>query len=243
MTSSLTVDDLFSCIGGHALGLRLARGFKIIRFVEIDEWRRRVLAAHFPRVPILPDVRAAHGIRADVLIGGPPCQRTAALAAVHGYRSGESLWPDMRRIAGEGHYRWIVVEQPASAGRAWFATVADDLAADGWHVAQLRLTARALGAPHIRPRVFTVAHGDVSRLALAGQALARTADRIARGTIAGNPWLPGPPGDLRVADGPAGGLDGYSMNRQRRIEAIGDSNPPTMALALGRAIIAAELTR
>lgn len=241
--SVLTVDDMFSCIGSHSYGLRLARGFRTLRFVEIDEWRRRVLAAHFPRVPIVPDIHDARGIRADLLIGGPPCQRTAALAAVHGYRSGESLWPEMRRIAAEGNYRWIVVEQPSSAGRVWFAALATDLATDGWHVEQPRLTACGLGAPHIRPRVFTIAHRNVSRLAIARQALARAADRIARGTSTGNPWLSGPPGDLRVADGPTGGLDGYTVNRRRRIEAIGDSNPPAMALALGRAILAAERAR
>lgn len=236
----LTVDDLFSCIGGHALGLHAAGPFRTARFVERDEWRRRVLAHHFPGVPVHDDVRAVDGIEADIIIGGPPCQRTVALAAVHGYRSGDSLWPEMRRIARSGSYRWIIVEQPASAPAAWFAEVEGNLADDGWHTCRLRLTAWCVGADHTRPRVFTLAHRDLPRLEVARQAAPREADRIARGAADGNPWLSGPPGNLRVADGPAGGMDGYSVNRQRRIEAIGDSNPPAMMTAIGRAILKAE---
>jgi hypothetical protein len=40
---------------------------------------------------------------------------------------------------------------------------------------------------------------------------------------------------LRVVDRPA-----YRLDRRRRIEAIGDSNPPAMMTAIGRSIMAAE---
>ena len=238
--SVLWVDDLFSCVGGHALGLRAAGAFDTVRFVESNEWRRRVLAHHFPGVPIENDVRLSTGRRADILIGGPPCQRTTALAAVHGYRTGESLWPEMRRISQSGEYRWIIVEQPTSAGKIWFASVQSDLEVDGFAVRRLDLSAWDVGADHPRPRMFALAHRDLSRLEVAWQAGPREADRIARGAIDGNPWLSGPPRGLRVADGVPGGMDGYSLNRQRRIEAIGDSNPPALMTAIGRAILEAE---
>jgi len=146
----------------------------------------------------------------------------------------------MRRIEQTGNYRWVIVEQPRSAGAAWLAAIQRDLEEDGYATARVDITAGSLGAPHIRPRMFAVAHRDVSRLEIARHAISCEVDCIARGTSPGNAWISGPPRYLRVADGPAGGLDGYSINRQRRIEAIGDSNPPAMMTVIGRAILAAE---
>lgn len=62
-------------------------------------------------------------------------------------------------------------------------------------------------------------------------------DRVKRGTAPGNPWAEGVPGSLRVASGPATGLD---RNRRRRIEAIGDSNPPIMYEVIARSVLAAH---
>lgn len=227
--------DLFSCVGGHALGLRAA-GFETVQFVERDEWRRRVLANHFPEVPIHDDVRTFRGRpgAAQLVVGGPPCQRTSVAAAVHGYRTGESLWSDMLRIAVETDAEWVVVEQPPG-NAAWEAEVTGDLARSGYHTCRRGLSAADLGAPHIRRRVFILAHRDLSRLEVAGAAIAPEAERIARGAAAGNHWSAGVPGALRVVDRPA-----YRLDRRRRIEAIGDSNPPAMMTAIGRSIMAAE---
>ena len=231
-----TVDDLFSCIGGHALGLHATGKFRTIRFVEIDRWRREQLVRHFPDVPIHGDARTAGGITADLLVGGPPCKQTSTAAAIHGRRTGESLWGEMRRIADEGQYDWICVEQPPG-NLAWEAKVTSDLEALGYRVARLEFSAADLGAPHLRRRMFLLAHGDRERLALARQAGSREIERYAGGTAAGNPWIAGIPGDLRVDYGVPGGLD-----RRKRIAAIGDSNPPGMMTVIGRMIMAADLS-
>jgi DNA (cytosine-5)-methyltransferase 1 len=225
--------DVFSCIGGHALGLHAA-GIITTHFCELDTWRRRVLAHHFPNVPTHDDIHTFEPDgRTNLLIGGPPCQKTSGIAAVHGKRTGESLWPAMRRLVPRAE--WVVVEQPASAGHAWQAAVASDLARDGFHARRVDLTAFELGAVHTRRRMFTIAHRDVSRLEIAWCAVPREAERVARGTADGDPWRFGVPGALRVAAGLSRGLD-----RRRRIEALGDSNPPVMATVIGRAIHYAE---
>ena len=231
----MRVLDLFSCVGGHALGLHAA-GFQTVQFVERDEWRRRVLAKHFPEVPIHDDVRTYHGRpgSAQLVVGGPPCQRTSVAAAVHGYRTGESLWSDMLRIAVETGAEWVVVEQPPG-NAAWEAEVTGDLARAGYRTCRRELSAAGLGGPHIRRRVFILAHRDLSRLEVAGVAIAPEADRIARRAATGNHWAEGVPGALRVADRPP-----YRVDRRARIEAIGDSNPPAMMTAIGRAIMTAE---
>lgn len=49
--------DLFSGIGGFSLGLERTGGFRTVAFCEIDPYCRRVLAKHWPGVPIHDDIR------------------------------------------------------------------------------------------------------------------------------------------------------------------------------------------
>lgn len=234
--NDLRVLDLFSCVGGHALGLHAAGGFRTVRFVEINPFRRMVLAQHFPDVPIDEDVTQHQGEpgSADVIVGGPPCQKTGVASAIQGKRTGESLWVEMGRIVQRVEPGWVVVEQPPGNAQ-WEAEVTGDLEESGYHVARVQLAASDFGAPHIRRRVFLLAHRDLSRLQIAGEARSSAIERLTRGAAAGNPWSEGVPGGLRVADGVPGRLD-----RRARIEAIGDSNPPIMMTAIGLCIRAAE---
>lgn len=230
----VNVLDLFSNIGGHALGLHAAGDFRTVQFVEFNEHRRRLLAHKFPGVPLHDDVRTFGSVPCDIVIGGPPCQRTSVAAAIHGWRTGDSLWPDMLRIGLDSGAEWFVVEQPPGNAE-WEAKVSSDLAGVGLHVARSEFAASDLGAPHIRRRVFILAHPCLARLAIAWQAIPQEIDRIARATAAGNPWREGPPRTLRVANGVSGWLD-----RNAAIEAIGDANPPAMATVIGRAIMKAN---
>lgn len=229
----MNVLDLFSNIGGHALGLGAAGGFRVVQFVEIEPRRQRLLTHHFPGVPIHGDVRTFRAPPADLVIGGPPCQQTSVASAIHGKRTGASLWPEMLRIGIDAGAKWFVVEQPPG-NSAWEAEVTGGLARAGFHSARTEFAACDLGAPHIRRRVFILGHACLSRLSIAWQAVPQEIDGIARATSAGNPWHAGPPGTLRVAHGPSGWLD-----RNAAVEAIGDSNPPAMATVIGRAIMTA----
>jgi DNA (cytosine-5)-methyltransferase 1 len=232
----MNVLDLFSNIGGHALGLHAAGGFRTVQFVEFNERRRRLLSHHFPGIPVHDDVRTFDQAPCDLVIGGPPCQRTSVSAAIHGRRDGHTLWPDMLRIGINSGAKWFVVEQPPG-NPEWETKVAGDLADAGFHCARVEFSAGDLGAPHIRRRVFILAHACLARLSVAWQAVPQEIDRVARAAAAGNPWHEGPPGGLRVANGPSGWLD-----RNAAVEAIGDSNPPAMATVIGRAIMIAALT-
>ena len=230
----IRVLDLFSNLGSHALGLSEAGDFRTIHFVEIEPRRREFLTRKFPGVPVHDDVRTFEGALCDLVIGGPPCQRTSVSAAIHGRRDGHTLWPDMFRVGLNSRAEWFVVEQPPGNTK-WEAKVENDLARVGYHVARSEFAACDLGAPHIRRRVFILAHPCLARLSIAWQAIPQEIDRIARATVTGNPWREGPPRTLRVAHGPSGWLD-----RNAAVEAIGDSNPPAMATVIGRAIMIAE---
>jgi site-specific DNA-cytosine methylase len=204
-----------------------------MQFVEINPQRRAFLKSRFASVPVHDDVktfRAARG-SAEVLCGGPPCQRTSKAAAIHGKRDGHSLWPEMRRIAAELAPQWIIVEQPPGNAE-WEAEVRNGLAAIGFHSARSEFSAFDLGAPHIRRRVFILANPCFARLALAWQEIPREVAEISRSAAAGNHWIEGPPPGMRVVDGPSEWMD-----RNAAVEAIGDSNPPQMMAAVCKAIM------
>ena len=58
----MRVLDLFSGIGGFSLGLERA-GMRTVAFCEIDPYCRKVLARHWPDVPVYDDVRTLTGER------------------------------------------------------------------------------------------------------------------------------------------------------------------------------------
>ena len=227
--------DLFSCIGCHALGFNQA-GIEMVALCEINKFRRDVLTRRFHGVPIYDDVRTFNAKPADIVIGGPPCQRTSVAAAVHGYRTGESLWPAMLQVGINAGAKWVVVEQPPG-NAAWEAEVARDLCQNGWHVTRFEFGACDVGAPYIRRRVFMVACTSVPRLALARAALPSAIAAVKRAANARGDWHPDKLAALRVDARSAGEMErSESRTRRERIEALGDSNPPHMAEVIGSAI-------
>lgn len=86
----LRVLDLFSGIGGFSLGLERTGGFETVAFCEIDPFCRRVLAKHWPGIPIYGDVREQ---TFEAFMPGKLKKLTAEQAdeAVRRYGDGESL--------------------------------------------------------------------------------------------------------------------------------------------------------
>lgn len=158
----MRVLDLFSGIGGFSLGLERA-GMKTVAFVEREPFCQRVLAKHWPEVPIYDDVKTYRGDEheCDVVCGGFPCQdisfagRGAGLA---GERSG--LWSEMARIIGVARPRYVIVENVAALLGRGLGTVLGDLAAIGYDAEWHCIPASYVGAPHRRDRVWIIANSD-----------------------------------------------------------------------------------
>lgn len=173
----LRFGSLFAGIGGIDLGLERA-GMRCQWQVEIDDYARRVLAKHWPDVPRYRDVRecgAGNLSAVDLIAGGFPCQDISSAgkrAGITGARSG--LWSEFARIIRELRPRYVLVEnvpallyplrrgkrvvEPAPIGR-----VLGDLVACGYDAEWQCIPAAALGAPHIRDRVYIVAYAHGSR--------------------------------------------------------------------------------
>lgn len=169
--------------------------------------------------------------------GGPPCQRTSVSAAIHGKRDGESLWPEQLRITAELAAQWAILEQP-TGNRAWESEVDKGFRGAGFHTARVEFAARDVGAPYLRRRVYVIACTSLSRLQVAWGSIPQEIDRVARATDARGTWDPRKlaslPVDARTADEFDGGPK--SKERQRWIEALGDSNPPAMMEVVASAV-------
>jgi DNA (cytosine-5)-methyltransferase 1 len=173
MTGTLKVLDLFSGIGGFSLGLERA-GMETVAFCEIEDYPCKVLAKHWPEVPIYNDVREVtgeqlrtDGITVDVITGGFPCQDISVAgkqAGIEGERSG--LWSEVARLIDEIQPRYAIMENVTALisgdrGR-WFGRVLGDLAEIGYDAEWHCIPASELGAHHQRDRVWIVAYPNAS---------------------------------------------------------------------------------
>jgi DNA (cytosine-5)-methyltransferase 1 len=181
----LTVGSLFSGIGGFDLGFERA-GFEVVWQVEIDDWCRKVLAKHWPKVRRFSDVRGVSGGDlgiVDVICGGFPCQDISNAGTTHegglqgldGERSG--LWSEFYRIVCELQPRWVAVENVGALTVRGLDRVLYDLAAGGFDADWSVLSAAALGAPHLRKRLLIVARRAV-----------RFAHELPECDCCGEPW-------------------------------------------------------
>jgi DNA (cytosine-5)-methyltransferase 1 len=175
--------SLFAGIGGFDLGFERA-GFKTVWQVEIDEYCRKVLARHFPDAERYEDIRECcgrrcyaggerafeglmppscdkrhHIERVDVICGGFPCQdisNAGLRAGIDGERSG--LWREMHRIVSELRPRYVVVENVAALLGRGMGRVLGDLSEIGYDAEWQVISAADVGAPHLRERIWIVAH-------------------------------------------------------------------------------------
>jgi site-specific DNA-cytosine methylase len=67
----------------------------------------------------------------------------------------------MARIIGDQQPDWVVVENVARGWKRWLPHVRSDLRRLGYRASlPIPLEARVSGAPHVRQRIFLVAHAD-----------------------------------------------------------------------------------
>ena len=161
----LTTVDLFSGIGGFARGLEATGHFRTTCFVEQNPFCQAVLKHYWPDVPILDDVRHARQFdfpdsRPDLVCGGFPCQPFSQAGRQLAQDDPRHLWPEMLRIIRELRPTWVCGENVTGLIRLGLDEVLTDLEGEGYATRTFNIPACAVGAPHLRQRIWVVAHAD-----------------------------------------------------------------------------------
>lgn len=160
--------SLFAGVGMTDLAAE-AFGFQTIATAEADDFNREVLRTRFPAARHYNDVRqvrndgsmiAARSFPRPLLIsGGFPCQDVSVSgygAGLSGARSG--LWSEFARIIGEFTPEYVLIENVAALRSRGLDRVLADLAGLGYHARWDCIPAAAVGAPHMRDRMFIAAY-------------------------------------------------------------------------------------
>ena len=166
MQKKLKVLDLFSGIGGFALGLDSTGIFETVKFVEKDKYCKKVLEKNFPNIPIEEDIKDVKGKEgdADVIVGGFPCQPMSVAGKRKGTGDDRYLWPEMFRLIKEIKPEFIIGENVQGIINIQdgmvLRQVQDDLESEGFEVQCFLIPASGIGAWHQRYRVWIVAHSE-----------------------------------------------------------------------------------
>ncbi len=157
--------DLFSGIGGFALAAKWA-GFETVGFCEIEEFPRKVLEKNFPGVPIHHDIRTLDGAEyagVDLITGGYPCQPFSVLGERKGAEDDRHLWPEMLRVITQARPAWVIAENVTGHITMGLDEVISDLDAEGYTTRPVVIPAGAVGARHLRDRVWLISHSGSER--------------------------------------------------------------------------------
>ena len=164
MSRKLKVLDLFSGIGGFALGLDSTGFFETVKFVEMDKYCQKVLRKNFPNIPIEEDIKNVEGkeYEADVVVGGFPCQPFSVAGKQKGTNDNRYLWPEMLRLIKEIKPEFVIGENVQGIinlqNGMVLRQVQDQLESEGFEVQCFLIPASGIGAWHQRYRVWIVGH-------------------------------------------------------------------------------------
>jgi DNA (cytosine-5)-methyltransferase 1 len=158
-----TVIDLFCGIGGMTLGF-VEAGFRPVFAIDHNRFAVDTYKANFGDHAICGDIRKIeHFPRADVVIGGPPCQGFSRLGKqTHGRPTeesfeGNSLWRDYFRCVYQANPYIFVIENVADFFKhfAW-AEVQKQAAIMGYSITSSVLNAADYGVAQRRHRAIII---------------------------------------------------------------------------------------
>jgi DNA (cytosine-5)-methyltransferase 1 len=157
----MKIGSLCSGIDGLSLGIERALGAHTVWQSEIDSHASAVLAARWPDVPNLGDLRAVDWAAVepvDIMCFGFPCQDISSAgrrAGLEGDKSG--LWFDCADAVRVVRPRYVLVENVSALLVRGFGRVLADLAEMGYVGRWGCLRSSDIGAPHRRERIFLAA--------------------------------------------------------------------------------------
>jgi len=166
--------------GGIERGLDLAGvEHRVIAYVEIEAFAianlvSKMEAGLLPPAPIYTDIKTfpSHLFRGKVsiLTGGYPCQPFSAAGKRLGEDDPRHLWPHIRRHIEAVRPIQCFFENVEGHISLGLSTVVSDLEEDGYRTTWGIFSAREVGAPHQRKRVYIMADSNNTRFGQSKQA-------------------------------------------------------------------------
>lgn len=135
-------------------------GGKGLWMAESDPFCQQVLAKRFPGEHIYEDVRDidCSAQRPDVMVFGFPCQDISSAGRGDGIRGGRSgLWSECFRVVDLLRPSIVLIENVALLRSRGLDIVLYDLLSIGYFAEWDVISAAAVGAPHLRERIWIVA--------------------------------------------------------------------------------------
>jgi DNA (cytosine-5)-methyltransferase 1 len=205
---------------------------EIVWQCEIDPYCRKVLAKHWPDVHCYEDVRDIDEAtpKVDLICGGFPCQPVSTAGRRQVEADPRWLWPEFARVIGLLRPRYVLVENVPGLLTKGMGFVLTDLSSLGYDAEWGCVSAAALGAPHIRNRVFVVAHAQCAGLQGCGKEY-ELQDSGSEVQTCRSSWWATEPNVGRVADGVPSRVD--------RLRGLGNAVVPQVAEYVGREIMRA----
>jgi DNA-cytosine methyltransferase len=156
--------DLFSGIGGFALGLSMAGEFEHT-FVEYELHLQSVLRKNFKQSKIHGDITSFKPEFSPwVVTGGFPCQDISRAntnpnkLGIHGERSG--LWKHYLRVIRESSPKYIIIENVYDLLGSGLGVIMQDLAQSGYDATWTVIDSKFCGVPQRRRRVYILGFRD-----------------------------------------------------------------------------------
>ena len=170
--------DLCSGIGGFALGFEWAGLSRPVMFCDIEPWSRKILAKHWPDVPIEEDVKVLAnepekipaGGRDTILTAGYPCQPFSHAGKRLGTEDDRHIWPHIREIVAQKRPAWCVFENVYGHVSMGLDQVLLDMETDDYSARGFIVPACGVDAPHRRDRIWIIGRNisDTKSLRLQG---------------------------------------------------------------------------
>lgn len=167
--------DLFSGIGGFSLASSWVGGYQTVGFCEIEAFCRDLLKKNFPGVPVFEDIKELHpedvikqGEVVHLMSSGFPCQDLSVAGVQKGITAERSgLFFEIMRLSDEfytysGFRPALLLENVPnilSGGKGeWARLVYREVASRGYDCEWKIVSAKDLGAPHLRKRWWCIAY-------------------------------------------------------------------------------------
>lgn len=174
-------------VGGLELGLRLALGddYQCAVYIEREAYAAATLVARMEEqaldpAPIWDDVvtfdgRPWRGV-VDLITAGFPCQPWSVAGRRQKTDDERWIWDDIARVICEVGSGIVFLENVPGLVHGGLEHVLGDLATFGFTAEWDVFSAAETGAPHLRERLFILAHSDIGKLRQQPQRLAQCGD-------------------------------------------------------------------